>query len=244
MSSGEKTSVDQSALVSRIQSVKQDVLTINQLLASSRRVRLWMMLVLVVWLGAVAWTFLGLTNRVRSDEYLKELGNAAEKHVGTQTEQLKSEADKFWTHSQPVLMEAFKKQWEVDSPKFSGVIEQQRDEFKANMENRIQSELDKRYAALVQKHRKLLETEFPIIKDEAVHERMAENLTLAMHTLVEKYYIEEFKRQLERLGQTWEEFPMADPAEKGEPDLADQLFVELLDLVPLVITATQEQVAE
>lgn len=244
MSSGEKTSVDQAALASRIQSVKQDVLTVNQLLASARRVRLWIFLVVLVWLGAVLWIFLGMVNRVLSEEFRNELMSEAKGPVEDQTKRLTKEAKTLWDNAQPVLTEAVNKQREKDSERFTSTLEAQQDLLKENMEKRIKEELDKRYKDIVTKHRKLLETEFPVVKDEATHERMIENLSIAMQDLVEKYYFDEFKRQLERLDKTWEDFPMAeplDPKEKDQPSLASQLVAELLELLPLLIAASHEQ---
>lgn len=240
MSTGEKSSVDVSGLGPRIQSVKQDVLAVNQLLASGRRVRLVLILVVVVWLGLVAWTFVGMVGRVTSEEFRTELGNVAKPQIEGLAKQVQGEAEKFWNNSQPVLTEAFKKRLDEDTDKFSARIEEQRDLLQVNMQQRMQEELDKRYKKLVEDHRKLLEKEFPVVKDEAVHERMVENLAVAMHDLVEKYYAEEFKKQLDRLDKAWEDFPLADPAEKDQPGLADQLVAELIDLVPMLVAASKE----
>lgn len=247
MSTGEKSSGDLSGLASRVQSVKQDVVTVKQLLASARKVRLCLILVVLVWLGAVAWTFLGMFNRLFSEEFRQELGNAATGQLQDKTKQVQTEATKLWNNAQPVLTEAFNKQREKDADKLANTLEEQRELLKTNLQTRVEEEVKARYEKVVEKHRKLLESEFPLVKDEETHQRMIDNLSVAMLDLVEKYYVEEFKRQLERLSQTWEDFPMADPLDPKDPEqssLASQLVAELLDLVPLLITASQEQQME
>jgi hypothetical protein len=243
MSSGDNVTLDVSGVASRIQAVRQDVVAVNQLLASARRVRLWLILVVVVWLGAVVWSFLGMVNRVLSEEFRKEMTEAARPQIDAQTAQVKSQAEKFWNNAQPVLTEAFNKQWEKDTEKFTSSLESQRDLLKENLQKRVEEELKGRYEKIVEKHRKLLEAEFPVVKDEETHQRMVDNLSVAMTDLVEKYYFEEFKRHLARMDKTWEDFPMVDAPDPKDPEqssLASQLVVELLDLVPLLITASQE----
>ena len=64
------------------------------------------------------------------------------------------------------------------------------------------------------------------------------NLQVVVDELVKKYYIEELQSEMKTLYATWDEFPAASPADKGDLPLEDQLVANLLELLKIKLAET------
>ena len=68
---------------------------------------------------------------------------------------------------------------------------------------------------------------------------MMGNTCLALDRLVKKYYVDEFKRELQAMDSSWEDFPLADLPAKGEPPLEEQLKGALMDMVAITLSRSR-----
>jgi hypothetical protein len=58
-----------------------------------------------------------------------------------------------------------------------------------------------------------------------------ENFQIALEKEVRRYYVDEFRQELQAMYDAWDGFPVADAPGKDEPRLEDQLIGSLLDLM-------------
>ena len=141
-------------------------------------------------------------------------------------------------HSAPVVSKAFYEQAKNDLPAFLKAGQAERDKLVENLQERLTERLKKHHQTLLARHEKLLHEEFPAVKDEKLHVAMMANLQVVVDELVKKYYIEELQSEMKTLYATWDEFPAASPADKGDLPLEDQLVANLLELLKIKLAET------
>lgn len=139
------------------------------------------------------------------------------------TNQVKALVDK----CSPALTNAFYDQAKKDLPAYSRAAEAEFDRLVTNLENQLTDKLTIHHQDAEGKQKRMLQQEFPELKDEKVMSQMMVNMEKAVNQLVKKYYIQELHDELLAFKKTWDDFPAAKPV-KGEEPLEDQFIANLL----------------
>jgi len=224
----------------QVEAVLRETAALTAGMKRARRVRLLLLLAVVLFLGGTAWVAYGKANEFTSNKNLNHLADLArrrlEKKQDYYLKQLEGMVDKL----RPPLEKAFSDQASKDAPLYLKAIEKERQPFLDNVQAEFTKRLNKRNAALEPRYIKILREEFPLLKDEKLQARMAENMTPAVEKLLKKYYVEELRDEILMLYNTWDTFPAAADPLKGEPPIEDQLMPALLDLLKHRLTHPQE----
>jgi len=214
---------------------------LSRSLARSNKTRLMIVvafLAFVLWAG---WRFYALANLIRSDGYQRVLTAELQKALEGNQDLIQREAEHFVNGVTPVVTTAFSKQAEKDMPLFMQTLNEQRTAMTDSLTERFTEKIEGHHRELVRRHEGLIEQEFPSVKNPEVRDRMMHNVSSALDRLIQKYYIDEFKRELIAMNSAWEDFPLADlPDEKDQARhkelLGEQLYGELLELAAIKLT--------
>jgi len=229
-----------SALTSQIEAIEGEFQALLKATVKGRRTRLIMFLVVLAFICVVAAVFYHLVQEVKSQENIDKIVSLARERLGGTTGILRSEGQRLIQHVRPVVADAAKTQFDQDLPKFKEALDRERKALVENLQARLQKEITVHQDEILEKYIGILAEEFPEAADAKLHDRMMESLGYAMGDLVQKYYMDEFDQQLKTMYETWDEFPIADPAEEGSPTLADQLYGQLLQLLEIKLSSTYQ----
>jgi hypothetical protein len=133
-------------------------------------------------------------------------------------------------HTRPAVSKAFGDQLDKDLPAIQAKLEPEYQILIENLQRRADIAVDSYYHDAVVKHRRILEEEFPSVKDPKAFDTMIANLQESFDPLVEKYYGGKIKAQLEQLNVRWQNFPMLKD-KRTRDELADDLYGLLIALV-------------
>jgi hypothetical protein len=223
----------------QVEALLRDCAALTRALERARKVRLALFLVTAVLVAVAVGMFYNLGRQLRSQENLDRLRGIAEARLASNSGRYMAEVQLLVDHASPVLTDAFYKQSKKDLPSYLHAAGRQRDAFAEEMQARLAQRLDDRYRRALERHGKLWQEEFPLVKDEELHRKMTGNMHVAVERLVKKYYVDEMRGQTVALYDAWDHFPQADPAERGGPSLEDQFIAQLLEMLTLKLTETQ-----
>jgi hypothetical protein len=207
--------------------------------ALARRIRFLLMMAVAVFVIAVSFAFYRLGSGLMKDEYTQQLTDIAEKRLEKNQDRYMRHVELLVDHTTPAITDAFSKQANKDMPAYLNLMERERDTFAKELETKLGKRLQDRYEHSLDKHEQILKTEFPQVKDQVLHDRMMNNLHIAIDRLMQKYYVTEIERQLQQLFQAWDKFPPADPPRKNELPLEQQFTAELYRLLAIKLGSTQ-----
>ena len=228
----------------QVEALQRDCAALMRALERARTVRTVLLVAMLVFVAAAAGMFYSLGRRLQDKENLDRLRTLAEERLAKNSDRYLGELRLLVDHASPVLTDAFYKRAKEDLPSFLHAAGQERERFAQEMQARVAERLDAQYRRALERHRKLLEAEFPRVKDKELHQQMVGNLALACDRLVKKYYVDELQGQLVGLYDAWDHFPAADAPGKGGPALEDLFIAHLLELLTLKLTETQSLAAK
>lgn len=179
------------------------------------------------------WQFYALGNQLRSADYQNRLMAELQKSLDGNQASFQAEGEKLVKAVTPVVTTAFSEQTKKDMPVFMQVIDKERSTLLDSLASRMSEKLEDHHHKLLTRHEKLFQEEFPSVQDPQIRNRMMGNTMLALDRLVQKYYVEELKKELQTMDKTWEEFPPSDKPAEGDPPLESQLVGELMDLLAI-----------
>ena len=233
---GASGSSELAQLAPRLDELQRRSEALNAALEGAKKTRTMIMLAFLVFVIVAGWGFVSLANSIRSDAYKNRLLAELQKSVETNQDTFSKEAAKLVAGISPVVTAALQDQAANDMPLFMQVIDKQRDVLMTSLPERMSTKVETHHHALLRKHEKLLQEEFPTVQNPEVRERMMVNTVAALDRLVKKYYVDEFKKEFQAMSETWNDFPRADTPGADDPSLDKQLVGELLELVPLMFT--------
>lgn len=205
----------------------------------ARRVRMGLMLAVVAFLVIASLAFYRLGSGLMKDEYTQELSKVASKRLEKNQDRYMRHVEMLVHNTSPALTDAFTKQANKDTAVYLGLVDRERDAMAAELKIKLEKKLQQRYEQSLDQHEKILEAEFPTVKDKVLHDRMTKNLHVAVDRMLDKYYVRELEQQLQQLFAAWDRFPAADLPRKGEMPLEEQFSAELYHLLTIKLGSTQ-----
>jgi hypothetical protein len=243
MSAGATNTSQAEVLPKRVSAVHSDARQLVDALTQVKRTRQVLLLALVAFVCVSCYAFYQLFDRFRQKDQLDKLASKAQERFEKNRDNYMREVQGLVEHAQPVITNAFVDQAKKDLPAFVQATQSERDKLVEDLQEKLNARLKAHHEQLLAKHQKILREEFPAVEDEKLHAAMMANLQVAVDSLVKKYYVEELKSELLALYGLWDEFPAVPAPTTGEPPLADQLYVSLLELLKFRLTETSPAIA-
>ena len=237
---------DLQAISQQSEAVQRAATALSAATARSRGIRLCLMVAAVLLIAVICVEFYRLGMSVQSPEYLDALTKAAQKRVADRSDKFTQEFERLVDHTREPLTQAFSEQVRKDTPEFMKKVEKEKDTLANNLQEEFTKKVNSHYETLLKQQEETLKKEFPTIQDPAAHERMIKNIDKAVQKLVQKFYVDDFRRQIDELVNGWDHFPEAPMPKSGEQSLTDQFIPTLLQYATLRLSTSgfPQQVAK
>jgi hypothetical protein len=214
-----------------VEDVTRECEALKAALARAHTARTVLLVAVIGFVALTVWMFYDLGKKVQGEENLQKLQTLAKQKLADNNDKYMKELQLLFSHTQPVVTQAFFSQAKKDLPSYMKGLERERDVLAENLQKELQTKLDAHLKTIYEKQTVLMEAEYPELKDPQVRERLVNNLAAVTRTLEKKYYVDEMKAQLTVLYDAWDHFPAAEPIIKGSPPAEDQFIAALLDLL-------------
>lgn len=139
----------------------------------------------------------------------------------------------------PEVVEIFQKRIESDGKKYVNAFTKERDILSKNLELHVEEAANQTYEKLLADHEKILQEEFPDLDNEANRARLHTNMAETYKEVVRRYYIDYFKKEIEKMAVAVDQFPVAEPDEAKGP-LAQQVLYELMEMVQMMMVGPSD----
>ena len=141
---------------------------------------------------------------------------------GDPEELLQTESKRLGDTIVQTLQGALKVQLDNDLEEFKGIVSIERETLAKNMESRLNTIFNERYAEALNNHEKVLREKFPEFTDDQLANLIA-NLETAMNQVLIDHYQHEIKGKLNQLYENYDDFPVAMP-HQGKGTVEDAFF--------------------
>ena len=165
------------------------------------------------------------------EPYLAEARERFEKHadeLGEETAQLAREL-------LPPVSDAIYSRAQKDYPHYIAVLETQGDEFLSNMEQMFIAKVKGNYREYLRAHRRVIQEEFPEYASDENVELLLKDFEQTLDRLIERYYLDEFRRESSRTAALWKELTPLERPGPNELPLDDQLVDYVADWTVLAV---------
>jgi Tfp pilus assembly pilus retraction ATPase PilT len=240
MSTESPQTVENPSLTKRVDEVSEELAALQQALAGARRSRLVLLLLTVLLVAAIVWVFYRFGEKFTQPAFAEQLSTVAQQRLEKNSDQYLKQLRELIDAVSPVLNDAITAQLKKDMPRYFEGMEKERDQLARTLTAQLGQRLEKHYAELLVRNEKIIEDEFPAVKDPVRRERMVANMDRAVQKLVKKYYMDEMERQFKELFATWDAFPPAPAPGLGDPAIEDQLLPEFIDLLKYKLSHTPD----
>ena len=230
MSSSSETAGSNPALTARIEALERETEALSAALAGAQRSRLLITLLFLAFVGVAITAFYRQGKQLTEERYLNELRAVAEKSLNDHQKQYLGELEKLAREAGPKVSDAFYSQAKRDFPVYLNKFGSERDTLVSNLQRRLDTRLTERFNQSLKQHEALLKEEFPLADKPEMHERMRQNVEVALERLSKKYYADQLNVMLFALFDAWDAFPAAPKPLPGEVPLEDQFIGTLLDI--------------
>jgi len=250
MTTDETPSVQSEALSSeqlgavgkKVEAVEQQIAALAAAQTNARRLRLLLPIGFLVFVCVFLWLFYDLYCSLAAEENLKKIRELAEQRVQKSLlPEVERQAKALRENALPALQDAFTKQVEKDAPRYTDALSEQGDELFKNLHSGLEEQLEEHFQTVLKKQDAVLKEEYPDLTDEK-RAQLAANMEKAVNKLVKKYYVEQMKVELERMMETMNTFPVADPVDPTKPgaqSLEEELIGCLMEVVHQRMTNPQ-----
>lgn len=236
MASFDSSKDEMQALSQQSEAVQRASEALSSALNRARGIRLCLGLAAVLLIAFVCIMFYRLGMEVQSSEYQNALLSTGQKRLAVKSDQYSKQFEMLVEKTSPALTKAFTEQINKDMPEFQKQLEKEKDVLAANLQEEFNTRVNGYYEKLRTRQEEMLKEEFPSIKDPAIRERMVKNIDKAVQNLVKRYFVDDFRRQIEEMQYTWDHFPEAERPKAGEPPLMDQFISTLLQYLATQLT--------
>ena len=230
MSTENSPMAENEALLRKAGALGEEVKAMKVAMRRASLTRLTLLLLVIAFLAVSIWMFYNLAMRFKSKENLDLLAAKANQRLNESTgpamKQLQGLVDK----CTPVLTKAFSEQAQADMPKYTEVLNGQRELLVKNLESRLGDRITARTEAAGDRYEAILREEFPQVDDSELIVQMYASIEQIMEKLVAKYYSDQIRQEVEGVAESWDDFEMADLPAEGEPPLEQQFLAALLQL--------------
>lgn len=233
---GASGSTEMEQLASRLDELQRRSVAMTAALERSRTTRRRIMLLFLAFVIVAGWRFIALANSVRSEDYQKRLVAALGKSATENSDVYSREIQQLVKGITPVVSAAFSEQASKDMPVFMQLFDKERQSLMTDLPQRMSERVEKHHHELLRRHQNLLQSEFPAVENPETRDRMMANACAALDRLVQKYYVDEFKREFKVMSDAWSDFPPAAVPNSGDPPLEEQLLGELMDLTAVKLS--------
>ena len=230
MSTENSPPAENEALVKKIGALGEEVKAIKTAMRRAGLTRLTLLVLVLAFLAVSIWMFYNLAMSFASKENLDRLAAKATERLNQSADPAMKQLQGLVDNCLPVLTTAFSEQAQADMPKYTEVLDQQREQLVKNLEARLGDRLDARWEAAGQRYEAILAEEFPQVDDSELLVQMYGTIEQIMEKLVAKYYSEQVRQEVEGVTETWNDFEMAELPAEGEPPLEQQFLAALLQL--------------
>lgn len=222
---------DPGALGQRVNALQAQVKALEAALDATRTTRLVIMVGFVALIAIAGSLFYSLGRRVQDKAYQEELLAVARIRLEGNSDEYMKQVQLFMDDATPIVTKAFFEQTKKDTPLYMQAVNQERSQLLDNLQQRLAAQINARYEETLNQYEQVLVKEFPQATDDRIREQMLANVRVAMDRLVQRYYIDEFKRELTEMYDTWDTFPVAAAPDPDDPPLEDQLIGLLMELM-------------
>lgn len=216
------------ALLSQIATLGDEVTAVKVALRRSSRTRLLLLLLVLAFLAVAIWMFYTLALSFGSKENLNLLAEKANERLDQSVEPAMNHLQGLIDHCMPVLTKAFNDQTQADMPKYTKTLDEQRELLVRNLESRLGDRITARCETVGDQYEAILREEFPEVDDSDLIVQMYASMEQILVKLVDKYYSEQIRQEVEEVCQRWEDFEMADLPEEGDLSLQQEFLAELM----------------
>jgi hypothetical protein len=123
----------------------------------------------------------------------------------------------------PVLGKALYDQSQEDYQLYLTALEREGDTYLANVEQMLVAEAQDQYGEFLRRHRQVLREEFPDHASDKNVEQVLAEFDQTFDRLIERYYLDEFRRESERTVALWKNIEPVELPQADEPSLEEQL---------------------
>ena len=204
----------------------------------AQRVRLISFLVLLLFVAGLSWFVIAKAKAFASDKNLEKIADIAGKHLEKNQEKYLKQLQMLVDKVSPPISQALYAQAKKDSPQFFNTIEKERQPFLDELGDKFRDGLSRRYDRLQPRYEAILKKEFPQFQDPRQQQRMQAHFQLAVGKLLDKYYVDDLRKEIEKLFVTWDNSPAAQ-VRKGEPPIEEQFIDSLMVLLAYRLTHPQ-----
>ena len=208
-------------------------------LAAAQRTRLAITLLLLAFVAVAITAFYRQGKQLTEEPYLAQVRGLAEKSLTDHQQQYLGQLEALAKAASPALSDAFSKQAKRDLPTYLKLVEAERDQLVNNLQQRLDKKLAQRVEKSLVQHEALLKEEFPLADKPEVHQRMMENVGVALERLSKRYYADELSSEMSAFYDAWDKFPAAPKPAPGEISLEDQLIGTLLEVLTERLKSTE-----
>jgi multidrug efflux pump subunit AcrB len=228
MSTKNSPTAENEALLKKVGALGEEVKAMKVAMRRASRTRLVLLLLLLALLAASIWMFYKLALQFGSRENRDLLIAKARERMNESATPAMNQFQAMVEHCQPVLTKAFSEQAQADMPKYTEVLNEQREMLVKNLQARLDERVRARWEAASDRYETILREEFPQVENTDLIVQMYASLEQIIEKLVEKHYSEEIRREVEGINDTWKNFEMADLPAQGETPLEQEFLAELL----------------
>jgi len=228
--------VDASA--EQLEAVLRETSALTAAFKRAQQVRLISFLVLVLFVAGLGWFVIAKAKAFASEKNLERVADTAGKHLEKNQDKYLKQLQMLVDKVSPPITQALYAQAKKDAPQFLKTIERERQPFLDNLGEKFRDRLSRRYENLQPRYESILKKEFPQFQDPKQQQRMQAHFQLAVSKLLDKYYVDDLRKEMEKLYLTWDNFPAAN-VKKGEPPVEEQFVESLMVLLSYRLTHPQ-----
>jgi hypothetical protein len=222
-------------LASRYEALERQANSLLAAMSRGRSIRNFLMLALLVLVGALCWTLYSMGNRLRSEKFMLELSNLATERMEKNGPAVQKHLVTLYEKSSPILTAAFQKRAEEDQPKYVAAAEKEWPEFKKSFETKLEERFRDQYKLIVADCKPELEKACPELKTNPdKYRKVEEGLVGAAERVVDKLWKQRVEPPFTKLEANWASYPEAPKAKDDEPSIGMQIVGHGFELLAIV----------
>ena len=207
-------------------------------LSWSSTVRNILLLCFVAFVVVFGWLYYSLYREIK-DKKLVQLQAMLSEQQDELLQPVSQEALRLAQEVAPDVLTVVQNRVQADGKKFVKAFNAERDILNQNLQLRVEESANKLYEKLLDSHEKILQEEFPELRNEAAQAKLHDNLGKTYRQLVQRYYIDYFHKEIERMALAVDQFPIAD-ADDSKGPLAQQVLYELMEMVQMMMVGPSD----
>jgi len=219
-------------LASRYEALERQANSLLSAMSRGRTIRNFLLLALLVLVGALCYTMYSMANRLTSPKFMAELTDGAKVRMEKNGPAVQKQLLAVYERSSPTLIAAFKAQAEKDQPKYVKAAEDEWPKFKSAFEQKMEEKVRDQVKALIVASKPELEHIAPELKTDAKkYEQLELGLVGAAERVVDKQVNQRVLPQLDKLQLNWSHYPMAPAAKPGDESIGMQIVGHMFELL-------------